>query len=70
MSGPYPVYLGIVGLLNNDDEDNFFYHVMIRITCKTILVKHTCFVLSMIVPPYRFQRFQGTDISILDRTFG
>ena len=24
MSGPHPVYLGIVGLLNNDDEDNFF----------------------------------------------
>ena len=68
MSGPYPVYLGIVGLLNNDDEDNFFFHVVIRIKCKTILVKQTCFVLSGIVPPYRFQRLEGTDIAMLHCT--
>ena len=69
-SSPYIVYLGIVGLRNNDDEDNFFVHVMIQIKCKTILEKHTCLVLSGIVHPYRFQRLESTDIAMLHRTIG
>ena len=108
MSCPYPVYLGIVGLLNNippfiffhqvmleyheilvrilrsnpvylgsdrlrnndNNNNNFFFHVMIRIKLKTILVKQTYFVLSVIVPLYRFQRLESTDISVLHRTIG